>query len=52
MNNKLTDEYIEYCVKSWFNCHPEEDLTAQFPMPLHSVINLIKLMLKQQARND
>ena len=42
-----TDKEIQLIVKEWFNCHPEEKLTTQFAMPLHSVVDLCKAILRK-----
>ena len=46
-NSKLQVEDIESLVKEWFNCHPEESLTTEFAMPLYSVVNLCKAILRK-----
>ena len=43
----LTNADIEWIVKEWFNCHPEEKLTTEFAMPLYSVVDLCKAILKK-----
>ena len=44
---ELTDEEIEYITKRWFNCHPDAKLTEEFAMPLYSVIDLCKAILRK-----
>ena len=46
---ELSDEDIEYITKQWFNCRSDTKLTEQFVMPLYSVVNLCKAILKKAA---
>jgi hypothetical protein len=46
---ELSDEEIEHMTKKWFDCHPEEKLTTRFPIPLYSVVNLCKAILKKAS---
>jgi hypothetical protein len=46
---ELSDVDIEYLTRRWFNCHCEEDLTTEFKIPLYSVVNLCKEVLKKAS---
>ena len=46
---ELSDEDIEYITKQWFNCRSDTKLTEQFVMPLYSVVNLCKAILKKAS---